>query len=282
MLIGNFTDRLSLSTVNRHAAIWYPNVTPAEIDQPGCSAEPEGRRVAGGRLWVYEATGCATPDARNGASLYVIGDSHAAAYDELFKQFAKRTGTVVYAYTNGCSFVSLQPWRDSEEPSCRQINAATVADLLTRVKSGDVLFLPSLRLARLSDQWSYLGERHAGNQMLGPKADAGRRRAVADAVDVLEVVAKRGVHIVLEGPKPVFKAPPFRCADWFNRSNPICREGFNTTRALLDSHRQPVLGSFAEDHAPSPRRARLGSFSDPVSRRTMRRLARWPAAVLRW
>jgi hypothetical protein len=119
-------------------------------------------------------------------------------------------------------------------------------DLRSRLKPGDVLFLPSLRLPRFSDQWIYFGEEQARHEMFSPEAEAGRRRSVAYAVTTLREIANRGVYIILEAPKPVFKAPPFRCADWFNRANPICAQGFAMPRSLLDTFRQPVLRAIAE------------------------------------
>ncbi|PZQ39208.1 MAG: acyltransferase, partial [Ectopseudomonas oleovorans] len=57
---------------------------------------------------------------------------------------------------------------------------------------------------------------------------------------------ERGVHVVFEAPKPLFKAPPFRCADWFNRNNPICAQGLEMPRQQLQDYRQPVLTAFAD------------------------------------
>jgi hypothetical protein len=236
---------LSISTVSRNPEIWYPNVAPVYAEDPGCNAEPERHIVAGGRLLTYSPKECVQARQLSNSSIYVIGDSHAMAYEGLFKQYAVRKATRIYVYANGgCPFISLQPWRDFDDVRCQHYIDAALGDLRTRLKPGDVLFLPSLRLSRFSDQWIYFGQEQAESQMFGARADAGRRRSVAYAVAALREIAQRGVHIVLEGPKPVFKAPPFRCADWFNRNNPICAPGFSMPRSLLDAFRQPVLQSF--------------------------------------
>ncbi|MGO4527276.1 acyltransferase family protein [Microvirga sp. 2MCAF35] len=245
-VIADHQHRISFSTVSRNAEIWYPNVAPVNVDDPGCNAEPERHIVAGGRLLVYSPKGCIQPRQLSNSSIYVIGDSHAMAYEGLLKQYAIRKAIRIYAYTNGgCPFISLQPWRDIDDARCRHYTDAALGDLRARLKPGDVLFLPSLRLPRLSDQWIFFGQEQAEGEMFGPRADAGRRRSVAFAVATLREIAQRGVHIVFEGPKPVFKAPPFRCADWFNHDNPICAPGFSVPRSLLDAFRQPVLQSFA-------------------------------------
>jgi peptidoglycan/LPS O-acetylase OafA/YrhL len=245
--IAESQHRISLSIVSRNPEIWYPQVVPANADDPGCNAGPERHSVAGGRLLIYSPTGCASSPPPRSSSIYVIGDSHAMAYEALFKQYAVRNAVRIHAYTNGgCPFLSLQPWRDLDNARCRHYTDAALNDLRTRLRPGDVLFLPSLRLPRFSDQWIYFGEKQARDEMFSPRAEAERRRSVAVAISTLREIAKRGVHVVLEAPKPVFKAPPFRCADWFNRENPICAQGFSMPRSLLDEFRQPVLRAFAD------------------------------------
>lgn len=238
---------ISLSVVSRQADLWYPHGVPNPTEVSDCKADPERLNVDGGRLLIYSPVGCDNAALLNPASIYVIGDSHAIAYEGLFRQYAMRQAVRIHVYTNrGCPFISLQPWRDLDNPLCRRYTEAALRDLKTRAKSGDVLFLPSLRLARLSDQWVHFGEDKAREEMFGPRAKTGRHRAVADAVATLREIAGRGVHIVFEAPKPLFKAPLFRCADWFNRSNPICAPGFVMPRALLDAFREPVLESLTE------------------------------------
>lgn len=245
--ISDNLHKISLSTLSKNQDEWYPHGSWFSTDNPGCLAEPEYHNVGGGLMMIYKPYNCATPRALNEHSIYVIGDSHALAYEGLFKQYAMRNSTQVFAYNNGgCPFISLQPWRENDNADCKRYAEASLQDLRQRLKPGDVLFLPSLRLARLSDQWAYFGEEQAAAQMFGSVADTGRGRAVADAVHVLREFADNGVQIVFEGPKPLFKAPPFRCSDWFNHENPICAQGFSVSRELLETYRKPVLQSFAE------------------------------------
>jgi hypothetical protein len=66
-----------------------------------------------------------------------------------------------------------------------------------------------------------------------------------EAIRLLRELSAKGVKIVLEAPEPVFKRPAFRCADWFNRDNPICASGNRISRADVEAYRTPVLDSYA-------------------------------------
>ena len=239
--------RLSLSTLSAHQDLWYPHGPATRDGYPGCTAEPEYHDVEGGLLLIYEPRGCAEPRPLSPRSLYVIGDSHALAYEGLFKQYAIARSVRISAYNNGgCPFISLQPWRDLDNADCRRYSDAALRHIRARIKPGDVLFLPSLRIPRFSDQWAYFGEAAARAQMFGAEADAGRARAIADAIEVLQPFVEQGVKVVFEAPKPLFKAPPFRCADWFNEANPVCAPGFEMPRSLLEEFRAPVITGYAQ------------------------------------
>ncbi len=235
---------LSLSSVSQAPDDWYPRGVSSLTAFPGCVADPEYHIVNGATLMLYTPRGCAEPRPLQEPVLYVIGDSHAMAYEGLFKQYAIEQSIRVHAYVkSGCAFVSLQPWNN--DAACRQFARDVLADLAT-LKAGAILFLPSLRLPRFADQWAFLGMEQAYDGMFGPQADAGRKQIVEETVLLLREFTERGVHVVFEAPKPLFKAPPFRCADWFNRNNPICAQGLEMPRQQLQDYRQPVLTAFAD------------------------------------
>ncbi len=232
---------LSLSAVSRNPEVWYPHGTSTSPDHPGCVADPEHHNINGGLLTVYMPRGCLDPQPLNNYSIYVIGDSHALAYENMFKQYALRNATTIFSYNNGgCSF----PPQNIDDGYCRRHADSALHDLRQRIKPGDVLFLPSLRLSRFSDQWAYFGDDAARGQMFSPYADTLRLNAGQYAVQSLGDFARQGVHIVFAAPTPLFRAPPFRCADTFNHTNPICRPGFEMPRELLETFRRPVLESF--------------------------------------
>lgn len=244
-LSGTITDNsayLTQSVVSKNASVWYPEGADANPAYPGCSSGPDLRVVGGGTYFGYSPRGCTAPAPLKESSIYVIGDSHAMAYTGLFKQFSIINSVRVNSYNNGgCPFISFQPHRDIDNPVCKGYAESAINDIQSRIKAGDILFLPSLRLPRFVDQWVFFGEESVRSEMLGPNAEAARKKATVAAVSVLQDFAKKGVRIVFEAPKPVFKAPPLRCADWFDRANPICKEGFNVSRQEIEELRQPVI-----------------------------------------
>jgi hypothetical protein len=115
-------------------------------------------------------------------------------------------------------------------------------DIRKDLKAGDVIFLPSLRVPRFRDQWNdYVLDVDAAWRGMALSFDGG----FSEAMTIFEKLNVPGVHFVLELPKPIFPTPLFRCADWFNRSNPACSAGVEMERSRLEQHRQPVL-AFAE------------------------------------
>ncbi|WP_425913256.1 acyltransferase family protein [Pseudomonas sp. GWSMS-1] len=246
-LIDKHRASLPFSQLNSQPQVWYPHGLSVNPLRPGCNADPQYHHGDSGLVLLYQVRGCQTPPEPAQTTLYVIGDSHALAYEGMFKQYALLTGRTVHAYNNGgCPFISLQPWRDSENPGCLAHIDAALTDLRARIKPGDVLFLPSLRMPRLADQWGVFADEKVNEQVFSERAIEGRQRAQTAAVEVLREFAEAGVQVVLEGPKPLFKAPPFRCADWFNRQNPVCGPGFSMPRDELQAYRQPVLEGFAD------------------------------------
>jgi hypothetical protein len=165
-------------------------------------------------------------------------------YVQMLSQVAQRTDRDVHLYyRQGCGFATMRSGGFAPGPTCHQWAAAVLRDMEGLAQSGDVLFLPSLRLTRLSDQTSSLNER-AVHHVLAATVAADRSRAEKATKAVLEPLARRGVHIVFEAPTPLFKSPTFRCADWFDRSSPVCQGGSAVDRSLLESYRAPILASY--------------------------------------
>ena len=124
------------------------------------------------------------------------------------------------------------------------------------IRAGDTLFLPSLRGQRLANQ---LGEVEGGDVDIA--AIAGRRK---DAIDELKHyisdVADKGAETILEYPLPLFRAPPFRCSDWFSKFNEVCEPGFTISRAELDEHLAPLGGVLDDIVDASPNTKRWDPF----------------------
>jgi peptidoglycan/LPS O-acetylase OafA/YrhL len=249
--IGRMQPDISLSVTARHADDWYPMGHETRPVYPDCAAAGHVESVTNADLRIYSKSSCTRPP--ESGRLFVVGDSHATAYMALFAQLAQQTGRDVYLYSRpGCSFLSLQPARDYKVPHCRAFGDSALADVQARAKPGDVLLLPALRLPRYSDQWISFDPAQVHDAVLGNEAVAGRREAEQTARDMLTPLAERGIPIVFEAPKPLFRAPPYRCADWFSRDNPACRNGTTMQRADLEALRKPVLDAMANIAAQVP------------------------------
>jgi peptidoglycan/LPS O-acetylase OafA/YrhL len=208
--------RLSLS-VTRNRAVWYPygQLEPPPIDT----------------VTIASA----------GRQLFVLGDSHAGAYEAMLNAFGRRHEVVVLKIANnGCPVASLlRP----VSAACRVAQDAALAEITTRARPGDIVLLASLRVARLSDQWGPLAALRAADSSVSDRRTARLLydQAMAEADTIVTTLSNRGLVIMLDAPKPVFRAPPYRCADWFNSANPSCREGFLMPRGSLFEHRKPAM-----------------------------------------
>jgi peptidoglycan/LPS O-acetylase OafA/YrhL len=237
---------ISLSTVTRNMDLWYPEGPSHVQTVEGCSVASSARNFAGGMVAVHERTGCNIP-VTFAHNVFVLGDSHAMAYSGMLKQLVAHTGATVYAYNvGGCPFISLQSWVAGRDDTCKAFGDAAVADMLPKINAGDVVFLASLRLPRMVDQWAVFGEDSAKAGVFSDMAREGREQGVQKAIPVLQQLSARGARVVFEAPTPMLESIPYRCADWFNRGNPICARGMSISRSLLDELRAPVLASYAE------------------------------------
>ena len=232
--------RLSMS-VTKDEALWHSG--GVDISKGACPLRISRTEIHGGELRRMDPA-CSARGPRG--RILVIGDSHAGAYLPVLWKFSMETGTGVLLYRRqGCSYLSLfRPARDTSA-TCQEFTSAITTEILREARRGDVLFLPSLRLARFGDQWANFPDESARKAMSGAEAAQLRAAAVDEAVALLRPLLDKGVHVVFEAPKPIFRAPPFRCSDWFNRSNPVCEPGFEMNRADLLAYRQPVMQSYA-------------------------------------
>jgi hypothetical protein len=171
----------------------------------------------------------------------------------MLKQFVANTGATVYSYNvGGCPFISLQPWMPGRDDRCKTFGDASVADMLPNIKPGDIVFLASLRLPRMVEQWTVFGADSAHDAMYSELAVQGRQQATERALPVLREITARGAHVVFEAPTPMLESIPYRCADWFNRDNPICVNGLSVQRSLLENLRAPILASYGQIEKSMP------------------------------
>jgi hypothetical protein len=170
------------------------------------------------------------------------------------------TGAPVLLYNNGgCPFLSLQPARESDA-HCKASTEAAMDDMLERIKPGDVVFLPSLRMPRVVDQYIRFPDASVREQIFGAAAVEARAAAVQSGIQVLQAMHARGASILVEAPNVVLHAPAFRCADAWTRTNPICAGGSTVDRAEFLRMREPALEGVKLLAAAVP----TGSVFDPV------------------
>jgi peptidoglycan/LPS O-acetylase OafA/YrhL len=204
-------------------------------------------RAAGTGVGSSTGTGTSTSTSTSSTPrrMFVAGDSHAWAYTAMLRLYAQQSGTEIHLITRGgCPFFNLRRLNNAESAFCGDFTLKALRVIAAQAKQGDVLFLPTLRLVRLRDQWGEVQKVAASASASGSTASAGadeaRSAAVSEAVAALEPLAKRGVLVVFEAPKPIFKSPAFRCSDWFNASNPACRGGLTIGRSELEAMRRPT------------------------------------------
>jgi peptidoglycan/LPS O-acetylase OafA/YrhL len=230
-----FKPYISLS-VTRDAAVWFPYDASAPPLQANCHIQKAKQGLGGGEAISYTPSRCQT--APRAATLFVAGDSHAVAYSLMLQNFAAHTGTTVHLLDKGgCAFFSLYLTKADTTPDCSAFHAAALQRIRDTMKPGDVLFLPSLRLPRLGDQW-HQPEKPIS---MGIQDTRDHSAAVAEAIQDLQPLRQSGLIIAFEAPKPVLPSPAFRCSDWFNRHNPVCSQGLSIPRTTMDQYRQGAL-----------------------------------------
>ncbi|KRG67406.1 acetylase [Stenotrophomonas terrae] len=236
---------ISLSTVSRHPLEWYPYAKGLKKEFPECELVFSRQPVAGGQVQQFERGKCAGGKG-SAQRLFVAGDSHALAYGEMLRRLVLLDGGQARLYANaGCAFIGLQGRRQAD-PGCDAYVRNTLADVTAQAQAGDVLLLPGLRVPRLVEQYSLFDHQQAFVTVNSDASAAQRKVDVEAAIAELKPLAERGVRIVLEAPKPVLGAPPFRCSDAFNRHNPICVHGMTVSRERMEALRAPALSSLQQ------------------------------------
>ena len=132
-------EQVSLSVVTRHRDDWFgPRTAPMQAGE--CRVELRWLQLAdGGSADELTPLDC---NASGAHSLFVVGDSHALGYRPMLVEYARRTGAPVKLYYTPCGFPPLG--------GCTTINGSIMADVGFRAKLGDVVFLPSLRVPKIS------------------------------------------------------------------------------------------------------------------------------------
>ncbi len=215
--ISSHADALSLSTT-RDGATWRSQRYPA-----------------------WKSLETLPPTSLEGRKLFVLGDSHAAAYRTMTSMAARKLGMeLVIEERGGCPLASLLA---PPPASCADDGKQALQRVLERGQPGDVVLLASLRMPELRGQdWQ------AGDAAVFARIARQRnRQAEADALDEADGIIARlrakQLHVVIDAPMPIFKAAAYRCSDPFNRMNPACAPGLEVEREYLLAMRAPQMGA---------------------------------------
>lgn len=219
--------------------VWYADSRKPMWRPASCELDASDEAFDRGKITTWTPKDCATTEGM--PRIVAIGDSHGLAYSPMLRQYAAETGSPVQLwYASGCGFMHLiRPIASHEK--CDSYYEGMLARLQKELRPGDILFLPNLRLKRFSDQSGVeIGSAIEPVAGLPDSEEKRRELAVAEAIRILAELRKTGATIMFEAPLPLFRAAPFRCSDWFNRSNPMCLGGLSLTRVEFDEMRTPV------------------------------------------
>lgn len=180
-----------------------------------------------------------------GKTVYVLGDSHVGAYSPMLKGASIKLGFEVKKIAKaGCAFAQFNKIKVDKD--CANHIENTLERVFQEGKVGDLIFLPGLRLTRMSQQLTIQSQEKVINRhtRVTNSDILEKNKQAADLL--IKQFTDKGMKVLLEAPKPLFKAPAFRCSDWFNDTNPICALGFQIDRNTYEEYRKPILTSLQE------------------------------------
>jgi len=207
-------------TASANSGIWNPHSFPWR-EPANCQVSVKNMAVGDGEVITVAPQACIQGQLKDRHRLFVIGDSHAAAYERLLYRLAATDGTFVKIYTlSGCKPLDRFDSDIQRASSCPNFLTQSIGDIASHVVKGDVVFLPGLYTPRFRNFWD---APVVPTSSLDLTLNNGDISAAKAGFARIEPIVRAGARIILEAPKPVMKDALFRCADWFNRSNSYCR-----------------------------------------------------------
>ena len=211
-------------------------------------------KQAGWKAWdmpAIKSSSFPNSDKTHRPTLWVIGDSHAGAYRGMVQQAAAQAGMrFQIRAVSGCSVANLRT-PNPNTGICRDNLNRLFNDIFQSYTEGDIVFLASLRGQRLSDQWG-MYEPEKLDSILNSDRRQTYREALDESRNIIERFLSFGFKVIIDTPKPIFRAPIFRCSDWFNSMNPVCAPGFEVSAKELREIDAPVLESLRALKAEYP------------------------------
>ena len=227
-------QRVLSASVTSDRYIWYPEGPTQGISRK-CGLDADSR--GGPEITInFVPTNCTALGSR--PTIFVVGDSHAGALIRVFIDAGVSQGITTHLFSRpGCGVLTLRNSNKSVGEECAGYARRVFGQIAHSAKSGDIVFLPSLRMPRLMFADGTL------NPERGTDADpASVASALSEAEELLELFQDSGVRVVFSAPLPIFRTNPYRCSDWFNSGNPGCGiDGM--TRVEIESLRSRVMAS---------------------------------------
>lgn len=215
---------------------WYPYNWSSTDQSAGCHSEAQTELHSGYRHILISRVGC--PELQPERTIFVAGDSHAGAYETMLGRLATEHpyGVKLFLMPN-CSFFRMDKPSNIETEACQSFVKSSLQLIAHQAKKGDIVFLPSRRMTPFANQWGIKDSKSDT-----PSLTLAEQAAItSDLENGLSALMTTGASVVLEAPKPVFPSPAFRCSDWFNRMNQVCKAGLEVEAAVLKSRRSVTM-----------------------------------------
>ena len=235
-------SKISFSQVSRHQYDWYVlgRMQSLSLGPGQCKVELQKLPLNFGVMRRYEPVNCR--QGHSPRSLFVIGDSHALMLLAMLDQASADLGIRINVLSlEGCAYLNFRTLFSAREPRCQSRYEALRRYLLEEGRPGDLIMMASLMLSRYADQNERYRIADMKSFLYGPGYQAEAQKVLTEAKETLQAYRDRGFGVILWAPPPLFKAPTFRCMDWFNRQNPICEGGVEILREEIESLREPIL-----------------------------------------
>lgn len=237
-------SRYSLSKVTRDPVDWFApqgRLPYADVPNRQCEVTAEWSTVANGSQLRFSPQQCNHKLTRR--KMFVFGDSHALHIAGMLEQLSAETGMEINIYAGpGCGFLALDaPMASKLSSACLDFHRNVSRLIIDGSSSGDFLLLSTLRMSRYGDHWASFGIHDMYSWMYGVEKVTQRNAAIEDAKEWLKPFSDKEFEIVFVAPTPIFKAPGYRCADWFNQMNPICIGDNKQARSELNRLRIPII-----------------------------------------
>ena len=162
-------------------------------------------------------------------TIHVLGNSHALAYAPMLEAVHRMNGWNTRIYPLGSCSIGYVMYVAKKTSECTRKVDSVMSSIKLDSKKGDILWFASLRIPKYIDQWGILPNNPI-ELVDSDKFMIGLKQGFDEMVSLVKVYEDKGYRVMIDRPKPVFKSPPFRCSDYFNKYNSICKSGFAVDR----------------------------------------------------